>query len=382
MTVALPTRADYFQVGAQDVFARSSQRPRAQRLSPEAVFTEGTDINIILAAASAMADEGSRHLALRMAALFLDSAEQEDLDRLVADRFSPTVVRKQAAPAVVKLSFSRSSPPSPLGGATMNLGDKFRTVNGVEFELTQPVSLPSGSTGPVTAPAQAVLAGTGGNVAADSVTQPVQPLQDPTIQVTNPEVAAGGADIETDEALRERARDFFRTARRGTLAAIEFGALTVEGVTSATAEEVLDVLTGLPNGMVRVYIADRNGQSNSILAEAVRLALREYRAAGIVVDVLSSQPDYQEIAYRVAFRSGVDTVAAINQLKAVTVATVNLLGPNEPLLRSQLFAIARSIPGAIVREDAVQIPGGDVEPVEGLPRSFRTSLDRVTVNGI
>ena len=248
MTVALPTRADYFQVGAQEVFARSVSRPRAQRLSPEAVFTEGTDINIIIAAASAMGDEATRHLAIRMAALYLDSAEGEDLDRLVADRFSPTVVRKQAAPAVVPLVFSRPSPPSALLGATIDVGDKVRTANGLEFELLQPASFSVGSTGPVTAPAQAVLAGTGGNVQAGTIVQFGQTPADPSIVVTNLEPATGGTDVETDEALRERARDFFRVARRGTLAAIEFGALTVDGVASATAEEVLDS-AGLPTGV-------------------------------------------------------------------------------------------------------------------------------------
>lgn len=382
MVAALPTREDYFQVGAQEVFARGAVRPARTRLSPEAVFTEGTDINIILAATSAMADESTRHLALRMAALFLDSAEGEDLDRLVADRFSPTVVRKQAAPAVVPLVVTRPIPPSSGVATTLPIGTKVRTADGTEFALTQATAFPLNSSGPQTANAQATLAGSGGNVNTGTIVQFVQTPGSPpdnTILVTNPEPASGGADVESDASLRERARDFFRTARRGTLAAIEFGALTVDGVVSATAEEVLGPL-GLPSGDVRVFVADAQGQSNSVLAAAVVLALQEFRAAGIIVQVVTTTPRFEPVSYRVAFRSGTDTNAAAAQLKAITVAAVSSLAPQETLQRSMLFALARSIPGAIVNNDAVETPAGDVVP--GLGEVIKTRLDLVLVNGV
>ncbi len=379
MVAALPTREDYFQRGAQEIFARSAGRSKASRISPEAVFTEGTDINIINAACSAMADEATRHLALRMATLFLDSAEGEDLDRLVADRFSPTVVRKQPAPAVVPLSFSRPIPPSTGAPATLPIGTKVRTAQGTEFELTQPAAFALNSTGPVTVTGQASLAGTGGNVEAGTIVQFTQTPVDPAIVVTNAQPASGGTNQESDQSLRERARDFFRTARRGTLAAIEFGALTVDGVESATAEEVLDPSTGLPTGDVQVYIADPQGQSNSVLAAAVVNALREFRAAGIIVTVVTTVPRFEPVSYQLAFRSGTDTLAAAAQLKAVTVAATNLLAPQEPLLRSMLFALARSIPGAIVADTSVVLPAGDIVPGQG--EVLKTRVDLVLVNG-
>ena len=379
MATALPTREDYFQTGAREVFARGAARPRASRVSPQAVFTEGTDINIILAACSAMADEATRHMAMRIAALYLDGAEKEDLDRLVADRFSPTLVRKQASQAVVPCIFTRPIPPSAGAPITLPVGTQVRTSTGFVFELIEAANLPLNSTGPATAAAQAIQAGTAGNVAAGTIIEFVQTPGDPTILVTNDEPATGGGDIETDASLRERARDFFRTARRGILEAIEFGALTVNGVMAATAEELLDT-SGLPNGFVRVFIADNTGQSNTVLAQGVRNALREFRAAGIVVDVLTTVPRYETIAYQVAFRSGVDTRQAIQQLKSLTVNAVNLLAPQEPLQRSMLFALARSIPGSIVADNAVQVPAGDVFPSSG--QVIKTTFDRVTVNGL
>jgi hypothetical protein len=381
MAVDLPTRADLFQVGAQEVFSRALARPPGQRITPEAVYTEGTDINIILAAASAMADEGIRHLAMRLAALFFGSSEGEDLDRLAADRFSSQLFRKQAGPAVVTLQFSRAAPPSTLQSWSLGIGKKVRTRSGVEFKLTTPASLQAGSTGPTTATAEAVLSGQGGNVTSRTIVEFVEGQPDPALTVTNLEPAAGGDDVETDSAFRERVRDYFRTVQRGTLPAIEFGALQVQGVASAYAEEVVDV-EGLPLGPIRLYIADKAGQSNALLASSVRTGLREYRAGGVPVDVLSSRPVMVPIDYLVSFQPYVDTRAAAAQLKRLTVATVNLLGPNEPLLRSLLLALARSIPGAIVYDTAVQVPAGDILPTTGIGTSFRTSLDLVRVNGL
>lgn len=378
MPVDLPTREDYFEIGEDEVISRSASRSRATRISPEAISTPGTDINIIIAACSAMADEATRHLALRMAALYLDSAEGEDLDRLVQDRFSPTVVRKQAAPAVVDVTFSRAIPPSAGLSGVINVGTKVRTEQGTEFTLTQAVGFPSGSTGPVSARAQAVRSGVGGNVDAGTIVQFVQTPFDNVITVTNAEPASGGTDVETDEALRERARDFFSSARRATLTAIEFGALSVDGVQSATAIELIDDL-GFPTGYVQLYITDVNGQANTALSDAVRTELLEWRAAGIVVDVLTTTPLFIDIEYTVSFAAGTDTKAAIEALKSLTVATVNVLAPREILLRSMLFALARSIPGTIVRDNAVTTPTGDLEPTTG--QVIKTSLDRVLVNG-
>jgi uncharacterized phage protein gp47/JayE len=379
MSVALPTREDYFQIGARDVFARAQLRQKATRLSPQAVFTPGTDINIIIAAASAMGDEATRHLGLRIAALYLDSAEGEDLDRLVADRFSPTVVRKQSAQAVVPLTFSRSIPPSSGTPITFDVGRKFKTQNGLQYELVESASFALNSSGPVTARAVASLSGEVGNVAEGAINQFVDAPGDATILVTNLEPAAGGVDVETDASLRERARAFFLAARRGILSAIEFGALTVPGIASAVGEELIGP-DGFPNGYVRLYIADKNGQANTVLANAVRLALREYRGAGVPVAVVVSSPTFLNVAYQVGFQVGVDQQRAIQQLKTLTVNAMSVLAPNEALRSSMLMALARSVPGLIVPNTAIVNPLGDVFPDTG--RTIRTTFDRVLVNGL
>lgn len=371
----LPTRADLFDIGASEIFGRSLNRPPGQRLSADEVFTEGSDINIVNAGAAAMGDEALGFLCGRIAALFLDSAEDEDLDRLVQDRFSPTIRRKEATPAVVTLQYTRVN--GALPNISEGIGKKLRTENGTEFELQQVMSMAAGSTGPVSVVAQATGAGTAGNVAIDTITQFVDAPSDVNLVVTNPDVAAGGADIETDASLRERARDFFRTARRGTLAAIEFGALTVQGIAQATAIEVLDPTTNLPTGVIQLSIADANGQANEVLADSVERALLEFRVAGIIVDVLPSTPVFVTIKIQPNFASGFSTSVGIDDVKGRFVNLGDLQAPGQPLLLSALYEQIRLVPGAIVTLDWIQEPTGDLAGIPG--RSFRILLSDIEV---
>lgn len=370
----LPTRTDLFNIGADEIRARSEARPPAQRLDPAQVFVEGTDINIVTASSSAMGEEVGRQLARSISALLLDGAEREDLDRLVADRFSPVIVRRGASPAVVTLQFSRVT--GAFAAIVIPAGFQVRSSAGVVFETTAASGLAAGDAGPVDAPAQAVLAGLTGNVPAGSITQlATLPAPDPDLLVTNDEAATGGDDPESDVRLRARARNFYLTARRGTVGAIEFGALTVPGIRQATAIEEIDAL-GRPTGRVALYLADAQGQANSALVAAVRSALYDYRAAGIVVDVYGAIPRYVPIVYRLRFQVGVDTVAAFDNVRFSTVATVNSGPPGATLPVSLLFEIARSVRGVIVLDDAIVAPVGDLVPAPG--EIIKTTLDLVT----
>jgi uncharacterized phage protein gp47/JayE len=397
----LPTRLDYFRIGANEVLSRSEERPPGERISPKEVFTAGSDINIVIASASAMAEEVTRQLSIRISALLLDGARGEDLDRLVADRFSVTVIRKGATPAQGNVLLTRIVP-----GPAVNfpVNTKVKASDGTEFEFTVAVGVPEGIAAPnpganlpqnITVPVEAVVAGLTGNVAPDTVNQFVGPTE-PTITVNNPPrppllppgetwlygPMVGGAPTETDASLRERARAFFKVARRGTLAAIEFGALTVPGVAKASGYEVLDMF-GVPTGDVFLFIADLNGNANAALISAVQAALLEWRAAGVPVIVQGSEPVFVDIEYNLQFEAGFDSTVVFQQVQNAVLSFVNLLPPgtgqpNGPgvLRESDLLAIARSVTGTIVLDDALINPVGDVVPAQG--QSLRTALDRIT----
>jgi hypothetical protein len=367
----MPTRADLFDVGRNEVLSRSAARPPGSRITAEEVDTEGSDINILLASASAMGDEVVRASSKRLLALMLDGAEGELLDRLIADRYSSLIVRKDASPAVVTLSFTQP----PAGPARVYaVGDRMSTKGGVSYQLTTIATLAAGETGPVTATAEALEAGVQGNAAAGTIAEFGEP-QDPGVAVTNPDVAAGGDSTETDERLRERARKFQRTIGKGTVPAIEFGALTVAGVRLATALEETTP-AGVLTGRVQLFISDAQGQANSALAAAVSAALIEYRCAGIIVDVIASQPRFESIALALGFKAGVDSTLAFDEVRLLIVSSVNRLAPSATLERSLLFSLARSVTGVVVPDTAVSVPVGDVVPAAG--EVIRTRLDLVT----
>ena len=372
------SREQLFNIGATEIQVRNKNRSPNNRISREAIYTPGSDVNVMLAAAAAMADECVRQDTLRQAATYLASASGEDLDRLIFDRYSPSIVRKRATSSVVTLTLSREIPPSNGNAFTLPTGTSVSTPDGIEFITTNPASFPLNSTGPITVSAQAVYAGTEGNVDIGTITDFTSNPGEPSLVVTNNEVAAGGTDTESDELLKSRARLFWQAVSKGTISAIEFGALTTPGVYKTTAEE--QYLNNEPTGVIRLYISDVNGQSNQLLVSAVQNTLREYRAGGVVVNILSTIPRYEQISYRVSFVQGIDTTAAIQQIKDLTVQIINNLEPGEDLLISQLYSILRSVPGVIVNDDAIQLPQGDVI-ISGTGDIIKTRADLISVNG-
>jgi len=305
--------------------------------------------------------------------LTFDGAQDEELDRVIEDRTSGIVFRKQPAPSRGTLQFARSS---IVAGAVSYLsGSVVQTQGGIRFELLQTAAFGVASLGPVSVSARAVDAGIGGNVDANTITRPVTPFPDSTMSVTNPTFFSGGDDAETNAAFRTRGKAFFLAARRGTKAAIEFGALTVEGVRQVSAIENLNNF-GYPDGAITAYVADANGQANSDLLELVRVALLEYRAEGIVPTLIGAVPTYVSIVLNLQYETTVDSLAAFEQVRSTIVAEINQLNPNETLDRSLIFTACRSVSGVIVRDDAVTTPAGDVVPTTG--QVLRTRDDLIT----
>jgi phage-related baseplate assembly protein len=370
----LPTRAGLGEVFVQELITRSEARPVGERLTPEQARTPGSDINLLAGGTSVMAEEVVRYIARAVSDGTLDGATGARLVRWVADRYSPYVTKKEAAPSRVQLQFTRTS--IAAGAKTQASGSVLKTAGGIRFKILADAAFGATSLGPVTVNARAVDAGIAGNVDANTITAFVTAKADPTLLVTNPQRAAGGDFTESDESFRERARAFWAAARRGVLPAIEFGALTVPGVRQALAEEQLSSPLNVPNGFVFLFIADANGQSNDLLDDEVEAALLEYRAGGIIVDVFGATPTFQAITYLLSYRTGTDTAAAFDAVRATTVANVNQLAPGATLERSLLFSVARSVNGVIVGDDAVVLPAGDVVPTAG--QIIRTRTDLVT----
>lgn len=378
MAAPYPTREDFFQLGARELLVRSSLRPPGKRVTAAAVYTVGTNVNSALAGCAAMADEVMRHAAIRLGELYLDSAEGDALERVIVDRIAPDLTRKQPGLASVELTISRVASPQSSAALVFGSGAIVRASSGAEFQLLTDVTFASNVLGNVTVTAEALVVGTGGNVPASTITQFAETPSDTGISVTNLADAAGGSDVESDRDYVTRAKLELASRARGTAGSIESAILRVSGIKWAIVDEMLDS-GGDPNGVLKIFVADVNGHSNSAMIEKARIAANSVRTAGMIPDYVGVSPIVQTISYALSFDVGTNVVVARQQLKSLTVSLVNELAPNETLTRSMLFSVARAIPGAIVTDAAVVLPSADYTPDIG--KKVTTNLSSVLVNG-
>jgi uncharacterized phage protein gp47/JayE len=365
----LPTRLDLFSIG------RAYVLERAAKIDPAQVDVEGSDVNIIVGVSSVIAAQLVNQLAYRTSALFLDGADGEDLDRFAYDRFSLT--RKGASAALTSVQMTRATVAA--GSGTIPIGTKVQSNTSVEYVTTTTATF--GAADLISsADVRASQAGKATQVGANAIVRFSNPsgIFDPSIQVTNAEASAGGEDAEDDDTFRARVRDFWRTARRGILAAIEFGALTVPGIVSAQAIEALTP-GGQPARVVNLFIADSSGVASAALAEQVRVALDDFRAGGIQVIISTSLPLLVQVTLRLRFRANVDTASLTDQVRDAIVAFVNSQPVNGTLYLAQLYSMLQrfSEDGLITDQGTIVAPTGDLVPATG--QTIRTTPDRVTV---
>lgn len=384
----LPSRLDLFAIG------RDFVRSRAKHIDPYQVDVQGSDINIVVGVSSTLVYNLVLQLAFSVNRLLLDGAENEDLDRYAWDRYA--LLRKGANAAVVLLRLYRAAP-GPQG--TVPVGTIVKTLGNVEYVTTSSASFGNADLAS-SCNARATQAGKASQVGANTLQQFADPssIFDPKLRVNNDGPAAGGEEVQSDDAFREAIRNFWATARRGTLGAIEFGAIQVEGVVSARAEEAIstvvlvmpwDTMAGnpyrvqvvsaaMPARVVNLFVADSTGVANQTLANLVRIQLEEYRAAGIAVLVFVGTPHIIDIVLMLSFQADVDTVTLLDAIKGAVFEYVNSLGVNTPLLRSALFSVLQRFTqnGLIVGQDTIVAPAGDLFPSPG--ETLRTTFANIT----
>lgn len=366
----LPTRVQLFQIGRQHIVGRNP------KIDPEQINTLGSDANIIVGSTSVIAAQVIAQLGYRTGALTLDGCEtDEDLDRYAYDRYQE--LRKGASAATTSVRIFRAA--AGVSG-DVPIGTKLTTATGVEY-ITTTVATFGTSDLTSRADVRASDAGKATQVGAGQIVRFSQPgtLFDRTLQCFNDQAAAGGEDAEDNETFKARLRDFWRTARRGILAAIEFGAKQVPGVVSAQAVEVL-TSGGQPARLVQLYIADSSGVASDTLARAVYVALDDYRGAGIQVLVSTSVPFIVDITLKLTFKANVDTATLSDNIRAAVVAFVNSLPVNGPLYRAELESVLQRYveDGLVMTQNTLVTPVGDLIPAVG--QTLRTTAANVTID--
>lgn len=362
-----PTYADLFRIAEDEVLSRNSA------LTRDVVERDGTDANALTAAGASVGDECIGQLAAVNASVFLSSARGTALDKLAYDRYQ--LLRKQAAPALGVVNFSCTT--ATTVGFSIPQGTTLATADGRQFTTLSNATFPVASTGPVSVQVQSTLAGLAQQSRANTITSIISTLPNApsTLSVTNPLATQGAADEEDDDSYRNRAQNYYSTAHRGTIAAIEQATLTVSGVQSAFAYEAVDA-TGAAARLVSVVVADQfteqlidttsipavyQTQANALVSN-IQQALYDVRAGGIQVSIVVAQVVLQGITLTLSFTAGVDQTAVAQQAVATAVSYVNSLQPGQPLLYKNLVAAIETVPGLVPTGSEVVSPAGDVYP--------------------
>jgi len=364
MTTTAPSWQDLYNEAKTELLLRR----------PDLQVREGDISDMLMAAIAAVGDRLIGYTAQKVKATFVDGAFGDDLTTLASDHWN--IERQAAASAVGTVAFSRAT--FTAGAGTVNAGTVVATTrdafgNDVQFTTDGAVSFGASELGPKTVTVTASVAGTSGNVAAAAINRVVSTLFDSTITVTNSAVTVGGAEEETDEDLRERIRSFSTTLRRGTLAALEYGALQVATVAQATAQE--DTETGLTT----VYVTDASGASNAAMVADVIDELENWRAAGALVTVTGgSLYTLNPIEITLSVRAGVDTAAIAADVKSAIVARVAKLKIGEICRREIIQQAALNVDPDNITGCTVVLPAADVEPAAN--QVIRTDTSYITVS--
>lgn len=215
--------------------------------------------------------------------------------------------KRPATYATGTVTFGRETPAD--SNYLITLGTVVRTMATqnsapIEFRTTADVLLPLGQL-TIDAPVICQVAGLAGNVEANSIVEFVtKPSGIET--VTNVGTVSNGVGEETRDEQKLRFQLFMKSLSRGTLPAIEYGAVTselrdsegllLERVTTARAFEYLPAR----KGEVDVYIWNGAGAASVPLKDQVKKVIEGYydavtgepiygyKAAGIIVTVYSA----------------------------------------------------------------------------------------------
>lgn len=235
----------------------------------------------ILAAAARSDDEQYYHMALLLDLFSIDTAVGEDLDERATEIQPALISRIQAQKSTGTVVFSRNTASGLT--VTIPIGTKVKTSDGVLFKTTSTGTITPTSAEQISGhgvgrdsnlvSVVAEVAGTSGNVAANTI---IKFTSKPggVDEVTNQSAFINGLDKETDDAFRQRLKDFIASLARCTVGAIEAGVIGQQDPDSGATILFAKVVEDIVNlGNVTLYIDDGTGAAESVAVTAQALTV-------------------------------------------------------------------------------------------------------------
>lgn len=335
----------------------------------ELAFNDGDVAEAQAHGAGAMGDAAIRFTVQAFKETFIDGAKGDALTALVLDHCN--IQRHPATAAQASVAFTRSS---GVGAFTYTagsvVGSEFTADgNTVLYTVDADVNFGLGDNGPHSEIVTATVLGKSGNVVAGKINRVVTTVDGQVITCTNAATAGGGNEQESDEELRVRARLFWQTLRRGTLAALEFGALQVASIRIAKATE------DLTTGFVTVVVSDSDGNSTAqMIADAV-LELENWRAAGCLVNVFGGTQLLVNVTGVMVVADGVDPAALAPLVQEAIEGRLNKYKQGETVYLDSIKAAGINVDPDAIEALVLSLPAADVAPTAyQVPRAGTVSI--------
>lgn len=322
----------------------------------ELAFNDGDVSEAQAHGAGAMGDAAIRFTVQSFKETFIDGAKGDALTALVLDHCNIQRQPATAAQAVVALTRAAG-----VGAFTFLAGSVVGSAfdaagNTVLYTTDADTNFGLGDAGPHNANVTATVLGKAGNGAAGTITRVVTQVSGQQLTCTNAAVAAGGNSEESDEELRVRARLFWQTLRRGTLAALEFGALQVASVRIAKATE------DLTTGFVTVVVSDSDGGSTAQMIADTVLELESWRAAGCLVNVYGGTQLAVDVTGVMVVADGVDPAALAPLVQEAIEARLGKYKQGEIVYLDSLKAAGINVDPDAIEAITFSLPASNVTP--------------------
>lgn len=228
-------------------------------------FTPGTQAAMLVVADAMLADQVTAYAVSKFRDSFVATARGDALDIRITDDGGPE--RNPASAATVTLTLVRGS---YVGSYSLPLGTEVSGYrpDGTRVTFTTSAATLGGAAPSVDVTAECSSTGIDGNVPADTLTS--CPTLPSGLSFEQPDRAAGGADVETNDAYRSRYKLWVASLQgAGTPEWIEAMALDVDGVTQVTVDDI-SFRAPADGGYVAIYIGDPDAESSAPLIAAVQ----------------------------------------------------------------------------------------------------------------
>jgi uncharacterized phage protein gp47/JayE len=281
------------------------------------------------------------------------------LDQIQENVFS--FDRKAGTKANASVIFTRTVVSAAV--ITIPIGTLVKTNSGLVFKTTAVGVIPTLQASSSAVAVEAADVGIAYNVQANTIIVMGSTI-DGVDTVTNANAATGGVDKETDYQYKKRFQAYIEGLGRSNVAGLIAGALSSEGITSASVQELFPPVA---NVNVRLYVDDGSlsGVSSAQVAEIQAIIDGDgtelnpgYRAAGVNVVVYAPAVVSQDITMTVNVLEGVDTDQIVTDINQQLTNYVNNLGVGATIIRSELVSAVMRVYG--VTDCNISVPSGNV----------------------